>query len=226
MDTPLPGFFDETPPSPPSKPTRTTQTEIERLKQENAQLQKALADHNQLRAANTTGLSESLRKDPNFLTDMARFSEELLSKEAIKKKYGFTQETWTRLGKDDALFDAIEAEKLRRIRDGSSKRERAQQLVVEAPAVLGNILRDEKASAKHRIDSAKVLDQFAANGPTAAPETERFIISINLGEDYKLTFDKSIRPNPNDNGTVTVIDTTATNLETIAQREEEGSGPV
>jgi hypothetical protein len=198
------------------------QTEIERLKQEVARLQKALAARAKPPTNDPATLPESLLRDHEFIVTMARFSEGLASEQSIRKKYGFTNETWQRLGKDDALFEAIELEKTRRIRDGSSKRERAQALVVEAPAVLGNILRNEKASAKHRIDSAKVLDQFAANGPQAAPELERFVISINLGADYKLTFDKGIRPNPHDG--VTVIDTTATDLSKIAQQEENNDG--
>jgi hypothetical protein len=204
----------------------SAQNEIERLKREIKQLQKALAQAAPTQPPLLQFITDdvaNLTKNFEFLTDCARYAEGLVSKEAVKKKYRFSEATWVALGSDDALVEKIEAEKVRRIRDGSAKRERAQQLVVEAPAVLGNILRDEKASAKHRIDSAKVLDAFAANGPTAAPELERFVISINLGADYKLTFDKGIRPNPHDDGVVTVIDNTQQDLATIAERENDGS---
>jgi hypothetical protein len=222
MDAPLPGFFDEEPTSPPSKPTRTTiaQTEIARLKQEVAQLRKELAARSEPPTSDPATLPESLLKDYNFLADMARFSENLASEASIRKKYNFTQETWERLGSDDELFMAIENEKLRRIRDGSAKREKAQQLVVKAPDILNGIMVDPKASPKHKIDSAKVLDAFAANGPTAAPELERFVISITLSADEKLVIGGPVRPSPT-NG-VTVIDTTATDLATIAERENDG----
>jgi hypothetical protein len=42
---------------------------------------------------------------------------------------------------------------------------------------------DASASPKHRIDSAKALDAFAANGSEAAPASDRFQITINLGAD-------------------------------------------
>ena len=56
---------------------------------------------------------------------------------------------------------------------------------------------DASASPKHRIDSAKALDAFAANGPEVSPAGDRVVIQINLGSDV-LKFDKSIAPDPND----------------------------
>ena len=56
---------------------------------------------------------------------------------------------------------------------------------------------DDQANARHRIDSAKVLDDFAANGPQGAPAADRFQITINLGADV-LKYDKSIEVNPHD----------------------------
>jgi hypothetical protein len=141
----------------------------------------------------------------------------------VKKKYRFSQATWEALGADDRLVEAIENEKARRVRDGSAKREKAQQFVTAAPDVLNTIMTDPKASPKHKIDSCRVLDQFAANGPQAASEADRFVISINLGADCKLTFDKKIAVDPNDNA---IIDTTATDLAVIAQREDNSGGPV
>ena len=44
---------------------------------------------------------------------------------------------------------------------------------------------------------AKALDAFAANGPEAAPASDRFQITINLGSDV-LHFDKSIAIDAND----------------------------
>jgi hypothetical protein len=158
--------------------------------------------------------------EDNFelVENLARYAEGLLSKEAVKKKHHFDNATWKQLGENDALVEAIEAEKLRRIRNGQAKREKSQVLVTKAPDVLSGIMLDASASPKHRIDSAKVLDQFAANGPQSAPAGDRFIITINLGTDVSGAevvehYNKSIAINaddvdPNDAGAVAAITTT------------------
>jgi hypothetical protein len=177
--------------------------------------------------------ARSLLKNDAFIADMARFSESILDEKTIRKRYGFTDATWETLGADDALIEAIEAEKVRRIRNGQAKRERAQQLVVKAPDVLGTIMLDASASPKHRIDASKTLDAFADNGPQAAPAGERFQISIVLSADEKIRIDKSIAPNPhdvdpNDAKTVDQVDDTTPRglLAVIAanKREDGGSG--
>jgi hypothetical protein len=111
---------------------------------------------------------------------------------------------WQQLGEDDSLIEKIEDEKLKRCRDGSSKREKAQQLVVKAVDVLGDIALNAGTSPKHKIDAAKTLDGFAANGPqvvSPAAAIEKFQITINLGADVPpLVFNKSIAvgPEPDD----------------------------
>jgi len=70
---------------------------------------------------------------------------------------------------------------------------------------------DAAASPKHRIDSAKVLDQFAANGPQTVPAGDRFIITINLTADGGnsdtdvLHFDKPLAIGPDDTTTLPII---------------------
>src|SRR5262249_34610929 len=146
----------------------------------------------------------SLIENHDFIADCARYADGLLSEQDVKKKYRFDDDTWARLGENDALVEAIEAEKLRRVRSGLAKRELAQKHVVKAPDVLNTIMLDSAASPKHRIDSAKVLDQFAANGPEAAPAADRFIITINLSADGStsgdnvLHFDKPLAVGPDD----------------------------
>ena len=44
-----------------------------------------------------------------------------------------TDDVWASLGDNDELVEAIEAEKLRRIRNGSAKREKAQQHITLGP---------------------------------------------------------------------------------------------
>ena len=156
-----------------------------------------------------------------LIVDCARYSEGLLTEKEVKKKHRFDDATWERLGQDDALVEAIEAEKLRRVRSGLAKRELAQKHVVKAPDVLNTIMLDPAASPKHRIDSAKVLDQFAANGPEAAPAADRFVITINLGADV-LKFDQSIAIDAND------VDPNDTNTKMLpiiaAKKKDDGDG--
>jgi hypothetical protein len=87
------------------------------------------------------------------------------------------------MGSDDDLVRKIDDRRIRRIRDGSMKRELALLHVVRGPAVLANILDDPSTHAKHKIDSIKCLDQLAGNGPQAAGDSSRFVIQISLGAD-------------------------------------------
>ena len=54
---------------------------------------------------------------------------------------------------------------------------------------------DAKASPKHKVDAIKTLDALAANGPQAAAEQDRVIVTINLGGDV-LRFDHAVKPRP------------------------------
>src|SRR5262249_33550447 len=167
------------------------QTELERLKREVAELRKALNDKQQLEQPSLPALRDNFE----FVVDCARFAEGLVSEAAMRRKYHLEEETWTALGNDEQLIERIELEKVRRVRDGSFKREKAQQLIVKGPEILDGIMSDTKANAKHRIDAAKVLDTFAANGPRAEQEADHVLITINLGGDEKLVFDKAVKPN-------------------------------
>jgi hypothetical protein len=135
-----------------------------------------------------------------LVVDLARFREGLVDETAIRKKFRLDNDVWQALGNDDELIRAVEAEAVRRIADGSVKRERAQALVAGAPTVLGDILNDTAQSARHRIDSAKTLNDFASNGPAGPPASERFVIRIDLtaGGGDVLHFDKSIAINADD----------------------------
>ena len=138
------------------------------------------------------------RDDIGFVQDMARFSEALTDESAIRKKYRLTESDWEKLGSDDDLVRAITDEKVRRVRDGSSKRERAQALIVKGPAILDSIASDVNASPRHRVDAIKALDSFT-NGPgDTAPAADRFQIIIRLDADTTLQFDKGRTVDPND----------------------------
>jgi hypothetical protein len=198
------------------------QQEIERLKQEVVRLQKELAarDPNPPPVPGfITG--DSLINNFEFVTDMARFSESIYTEQQVKKKWRFDDKVWERLGSDDVLVEKIELERAARIRSGAAKREKAQLLVVEAPGILGTLMRDEKASAKHRVDAIKTLDAFAGNGPAAAAEAEKFFITITLSADERLTFGGPIKPTPNSGA---IIDTTRQDL--TAREENSDGGPL
>jgi hypothetical protein len=165
-----------------------------------------------------------------LIVDLARFRENLLDEKAIRKKYRLANDVWEKLADDDDLIRAVEAESTRRIRDGSAKREKAQKLVVAAPDVLSEILLAKDANPRHRIDSAKVLNDFC-NGPgDTAPASDRFIINIVLNADGSgsepatLHFNKRITPlepgevdpdDINDTGMIAAITT---------KKEDGGSG--
>ena len=166
----------------------------------------------------------SFTEDHEFIVDLARYAEGSLSEQQVKKKYRFDDETWVRLGADDALVERIEAEKIRRIRDGSAARESAQRIFTSAPTVLGGILHDENANARHRIESAKELRQIATPPSDPAPESDRFVITINLGGDVVEHYNKSIAIDAND-----VDDISGTPPKSLAviaanKREDDGSG--
>src|SRR5262245_60980310 len=170
----------------------------------------------------------SLIEDHDFITACARYSEGLLTEEDVKKSYHFDDQTWASLGDNEALIEAIEAEKVRRIRNGSTARERAQQLCATAPSVLGDILHDDGASPRHRIESARELRQIAANGPETAPASDRFQITINLGADV-LKFDKSIAIDANDVDPNDTDTTPQKLLQVIAankRQDDEGGEPI
>jgi hypothetical protein len=139
-----------------------------------------------------------LEDNHEFISDFARYCEGILDEKFLRRKYRFDDSTWESLGNNEALIEAIETEKIRRMRNGDSAREKAQQLFVTAPGVLGNILHDDDASPRHRIESARELRTIAANGPEAAPAADRFQITINLGADVVERYDKSIAIDPND----------------------------
>jgi hypothetical protein len=132
-----------------------------------------------------------------FLVDCARFAEGLLSETQIKRKYRhFDSETWERLGSDEALVEAIELEKLQRIRSGQCAAERAQVLVATAPQRLGKILNSGEANPRHVIESARELRNMAAGSETtaAAATADKFLIVINLGDEvirYPASDDKT-----------------------------------
>ena len=138
-----------------------------------------------------------------FVTDATRAGEGLLTDETLQEIYEITPENWANIAKNTTLINAIRDERMRRVRNGQAAREAAQQHFVKAPAVLNSIMSDERASARHRIESARELRATAIGGDNAdrPAETERFIIKIDLSAapgGTVETYDKSIAPKTND----------------------------
>jgi hypothetical protein len=130
-----------------------------------------------------------------FISDASRNKERLLSDQRIIEKYGLSMDAWTEIAKNQAFRLAVDAEHERRVFNGDAAKEAAAKLFAEAPEVLGTILRDNKASPKHRIDAARELRATANTGAEKTGDTsDRFVISINLGADRKILIDKEVRP--------------------------------
>src|SRR5262249_31786992 len=115
-------------------------------------------------------LTRPFRENLELISDLARFSETLLSESAVRRRWRLDEETWEALGADDELVRAIEEEKTRRIRNGATKRELAQAHVIRGPTVLASIMDDTHASPRHRVDSIRTLNAIADPGPEAAAE--------------------------------------------------------
>src|SRR5262249_8188176 len=136
-----------------------------------------------------------------FIADCSRNRERLMNDDRICEKYGIAPDVYASFAKNKQLKLKIDAEHERRIRNGDAARESAAKLFAEAPEVLGEILNDKQANARHRIEAAKELRATANPGSESAPSEDRFIITINLGADEKLVVNQPRRPTPVDGAT-------------------------
>src|SRR5262245_18475614 len=114
----------------------STQSEILQLRKEIERLQTQLRA--QQAPTSVRPDATSLINDHDFITDLARFAEAICTEAEVRKRWRLTDEDWERAGSDDALVRAIQDEKVRRVRNGATARERAQKIFTETPEVLGN----------------------------------------------------------------------------------------
>jgi hypothetical protein len=136
-----------------------------------------------------------LANNRELVADLSRFAEGVLTEQQVRRKWRhLDQSVWDA---PDALVDAVEAERVHRVRTGASSREKAQLLHTKAPDVLSEIMTSD-VSPRHKIESARALGQIAAPAPTPTPvaDASRFIIQINLGNDEILTYNKPLTPQP------------------------------
>jgi hypothetical protein len=130
-----------------------------------------------------------------FVSDCARNREKIFGDSQLCEKFGLTPEALAEIGRNPAVRLAVNAEHERRLRNGDAAREAAAKLFADAPQVLGQILKSEAASPRHRIEAARELRATAQPGAErAGDQAERVIVQINLGADEKLTFNKRIAP--------------------------------
>jgi hypothetical protein len=171
------------------------QTEITRLRREVARLQAQL----EARQASVPVRSNTTPLIENFelLQDLARYCDGIVTEQNVRKKHRLAESDWEHLGSDEAFIEAIKRCREARVRSGATARERAQKIFTETPDVLGQILKDDEASSRHRIEAAREIRAVAATGPDAQPTTaEHFVIRIDLGADQVLRIDQPIRPTP------------------------------
>jgi len=87
--------------------------------------------------------SKTFRENDELVSDLARFSEGILTEKQVRKKWHLLDESaWVAIGEDDLMVEMVEAEQVRRIRNGAAKREKAQNFVTSAPDVLNGIMSD------------------------------------------------------------------------------------
>ena len=162
-------------------------------------------------------------EDDELIENLARFADGTLTEGQVKARHHLSNEEWAALGESDRLVELVEACKLRRIRSGATKRERAQIEIVDGPPILGKIMRDLNANERHRIDSIKTLDQLASTGAEAAAAGARFEITINFGSDTE-RYSKSIAIDPNDVDPNEVDTTNVIAAITMNKPRDDGGG--
>jgi hypothetical protein len=147
----------------------------------------------------TVGLDSDVGTE--FIKDCARSVEGSLPESDLRAKYDLSDEDWAGLAKNEQLLRAVHTEIDRRIANGECAREAAQRHHARVPSVLNEILQNEAISPRHRIEAAKELRQVAAGARENIGSSERFIISIDLGEDCRLVkeFEQPVRV-PGDDG--------------------------
>src|SRR5262249_4892338 len=177
------------------------QDEILQLREQVARLQRQLKDQQ-------LPVRSDLINNHELVQDLARYVDGICTEQNVRKKHRLAESDWERLGSDEAFIEAIKRERERRVRNGATARERAQQVFTKVPGKLDKILDDKDANPRHVVEASRELRAITAVGAEAQSPMERFSIVINLGADEVLRFNKPIAPGFNDDGSV--IDGAAT----------------
>ena len=166
-------------------------------------------------------------EDDELIENLARFADGTLTEGQVKSRHHLSNEDWAAMGESDRLVELVEAAKLRRLRTGATKRERAQIEIIDGPPILGKIMRDPGSNARHVIDAVKTLDTLASTGAEAAAAGARFEITIVLNSDVE-RYSKSIAIDANDVDP-NEIDRPQSALATITNRpkgDDDGQGHI
>jgi hypothetical protein len=131
-----------------------------------------------------------------FVEDVCRHIENIISAEALRTKYGLSDDdAWAGLADNEELQRLVGARKEKRIRDGTAAREKAAHLFVVAPAVLGAIMHDTGASNRHRVDAIRELRACAGGEADHKPnEREQFVINISFGKGHTINKTVDLKP--------------------------------
>jgi len=144
------------------------------------------------------GIRISLNSDIGaaFVVDCCRNRERIFSDERLREKYEINSDTdWNNILNNKTLRLAINAERDRRVLNGTAAQEPACNEFTRAPKILGEILSDPKASPRHRIEASKELRATARSGDEKSDvDSDRVVITINLGGDEKLVVDSGPLP--------------------------------
>jgi hypothetical protein len=142
-----------------------------------------------------TSLASSRGRE--FVCDCTRAAENLLSDQDLRDKYQLSDWDWQTITGNTALIRAIQAERRRRVNTGLCAREAAAQHFVKAPKILHDLMTNEQANPRHKIEAIREL-RATATGAAGAEHTidtsEKFIIRIDLGGADTEIFEKVITP--------------------------------
>jgi len=130
------------------------------------------------------------RENLELISDLCRFAEGLVTEAAVRKRWRLEEKDWIALN-DDEVVRAVDEERVRRIRSGAAKREKAQQHLVKGPDILNTIMSDPRANARHKIDAVKALNDLSDFSPQVARDVDRVVIHIDMGADTRLKGGKS-----------------------------------
>src|SRR5262249_40987605 len=92
-----------------------------------------------------------------FISDCCRNKERILTDPNPGEPFGIPLNAQKPTHPTPAVRLAVNAESERRTRSGLAAQEAAAKLFQEAPEVLGQILKSEAASPRHRIEAAREL---------------------------------------------------------------------
>jgi hypothetical protein len=157
-----------------------------------------------------------------FAIDCCRFIENLVSEEALRKKYQLDDAGWRQLELIEPLQLLVGRIMEERVRDGTAQREKASLRWLSAIDVVDAIVQDPSAPARHRLDGARELRACAGGEPEHKQNSrEMFHITLNFGT-VKVQRDVELKPHPPERDDLTDDGYKPTGLLKYSVRRQEG----